>query len=207
METGLRFTRLVVIGRSKRVQYANKFTQLWSCQCDCGNIIDAASGNLYRGSTKSCGCLKKETAGRHRKTHGLSKTAEYQIWAGMKKRCHNKNSTMYYLYGARGITVCEEWRNSFQNFINDMGHRPSPEHSIDRINNGGNYSKDNCRWATKLEQGHNTSIARHVSWNGKTYTTRALATALGADYFRTYHFVIRKGMDPSEFAKMCLIAS
>lgn len=110
--------------------------------------------------------------------HGWSRTPEYQCWRGMKKRCGNHDDANY---GGRGIRVCARWQ-TFENFMADMGPRPSAAHSIDRIDNNGNYEPGNCRWATKLEQSQNTRVVRLITHNGRTLPVRAWARELGIDH-------------------------
>ena len=101
-------------------------------------------------------------------THGMIKIPEYKSWAGMKTRCFNPNTKSYSDYGGRGITVCDRWKNSFEDFFADMGSRPSSKHSLDRIDNDGDYQKDNCRWATPKEQSNNRRYNKLITINGKT---------------------------------------
>ncbi len=150
---GIKINRLTCIGealpRSK-----NTYIQ---CLCDCGNE-DEVQLSLWRSNKwKSCGCLALELSQRSFPKHGLSYTVEYSIWAGMMARCYNKDNRLYHRYGGRGIKVCDRWKDSPKNFVEDMGLRPNSELSIDRINNDGNYESSNCRWATFLEQQKNKS--------------------------------------------------
>lgn len=102
--------------------------------------------------------------------HSLSKTPEYRIWCNMKERCYSPTNNRFHTYGGRGIRICGRWINDFETFYKDMGPRPSPKHSIERIHNDGNYEPSNCKWATRLEQANNTSTNRHLAHNGETHT-------------------------------------
>lgn len=120
--------------------------------------------DLKKGHTSSCGCLRRETL----RTHGLSRSVpEYCVWECMIARCRNPSRSWFHLYGGRGISVCERWLN-FENFLADMGPRPTPDHSLDRVNNDGNYEPGNCRWATRIEQANNTRINKRVEFEGQT---------------------------------------
>lgn len=110
--------------------------------------------------------------------HGMVYSPEYQTWQGMKKRCYNPKTVKYPSYGGRGITVCEQWKDSFETFFQDMGSRPSAQHSIERINNDGNYEPKNCRWALAKEQSRNTRRNQEITFNGKTQCISAWAEDL-----------------------------
>jgi hypothetical protein len=137
--------RVLRLSHSAPVKYGTKL--YWSCRCRCGVERAVEQTSLLNGKSKSCG--------HGRLPHGLVGTKVYRAWASIKTRCYDKNYPRYSDYGGRGITVCRRWRISFSNFYADVGDPPSPQHSIDRINNNGNYTPSNVRWATALEQRHN----------------------------------------------------
>lgn len=157
----------------------------WLCRCVCGNMKTVWGADLRNGKSTSCGCSRQ-------RAYGMNESKEYATWEAIKQRCYNKNHDAYKHYGGRGIKMCDRWYESFCNFFDDMGKRPFPKATIDRIDNDGNYEPSNCRWASQLEQGQNTSKVRLVTYNGETMSLRAWARKLGISH-RTLSERIRKG--------------
>lgn len=157
--SGARFGALVA---TRSLGYAPGGTR-WECQCDCGAVVVAYSQNLRRGRSTSCGCAKSAKIASALTRHGHARrgrvTSEHRIWRAMLDRCSNPNNNSFKYYGGRGITVCDRWTD-FENFLADMGNRPSRGHSIDRIDVNGNYEPSNCRWATASEQRRNRRDTR-----------------------------------------------
>jgi hypothetical protein len=164
--TGQKFARLLVIGYSEKKTKANK-RMVW-CQCDCGSIKEQVAANLVSGMAKSCGCLVGESAKERFTKHGHRYHPLYNRYRHMLQRCYSINSEEYKNYGARGITVCDEWRKSFAKFAEDMGAAPFASASIDRIDNNKCYSKENCHWATKKEQSTNRRNVTLIEYDGQT---------------------------------------
>lgn len=149
--TGQRFGRLLVIEFS----HTHNTKTMWRCRCDCATVIAVTGNNLVRGKQISCGCYRRDNTSLHATTHGMVGTPEYESWQHAKSRCFNEQNKDFNEYGGRGITMSDDWANSFEMFFADMGSRPTPSHSLDRIDNDGHYCKENCRWATILEQNSN----------------------------------------------------
>lgn len=154
--TGQRFGRLVVIKIAGQDKWRSK---LWECLCDCGATTIVKGESLKAGSTQSCGCLRKERVLKAITKHGMSATLIYHLWQTMHSRCENPNCIGYKNYGGRGIKVCDRWFK-FENFFEDMGKKPEGL-SLERINNNKGYSPDNCKWATRIEQSHNSRIQKN----------------------------------------------
>lgn len=174
--TGQKFGKLLAVrdvGKTKFGVYN------WLCECECGNTKIVRVMSLTSGNTKSCGCECAIVFKHGFATRGKKDIPEYNAWENMKQRCYDPNKTGYYAYGARGITVCERWKNSFPDFLSDMGKRPSSKHSLDRYPNyKGNYEPGNCRWATKEEQVRNTRRNVWLKYNGEKMIVSDLAFKL-----------------------------
>jgi hypothetical protein len=197
--TGQRFGRLVSLGPiGVDVFVGGSRNVRWLCKCDCGAEKAVTGFKLRNGNTSSCGCLQAEA----RKTscrlavtrHGKRKTPEYAAWRSALKRCHSPREKSYRNYGARGIAVCERWQ-SFENFYADMGPRPSPDHSLDRIDNDGNYEPANCRWATKSEQSLNTRSNFIITAFGRTAPLGAFVSSK-SNGFQLAWQRMRRGWEP-----------
>ena len=147
--TGQRFGRLVV----EAFDSIRKRTSAWRCRCDCGAETVAMAYHLKRGTTTSCGCFRVEAAADRVRSHGMTRSPTYLTWVAMLQRCENPEATGYEYYGGRGVTVCPEW-HEFEAFLADMGERPKGR-TLDRRDPNGNYERDNCRWATPVEQANN----------------------------------------------------
>lgn len=173
--TGQRFGRLTVLSFS----HMNKGRRaVWNCECDCGAQCQVEGTKLATGRTKSCGCLRPDAARENNSTHGHSTHYLWNTYAKMIARCYTPSDKSYKRYGARGITVCERWRESFVNFLADMGDRPDGC-SIDRIDNDGPYAPENCRWATLSQQNSNTRQNHNLTYDGETLTIAQWSLRLG----------------------------
>lgn len=160
---GLKFNRLTAIA-PLRTQ-SNGYW-IWSFKCSCGNNCEAIASLVWRGIKHSCGCLGKEVYKTANLKHGCKNKRIYNIWNQMKVRCNSKKHVAYSRYGGRGIKVCKRWLK-FETFLEDMGHPPSDNHTLDRISNNRGYYKSNCRWATRKEQNRNARTNLMVWFKGK----------------------------------------
>lgn len=178
--SGRRFGRLLVIGRAANSGRGVR----WECQCDCGQRKVVPGDSLRCGKSKSCGCLQRETTAARNKTltkHGMCLSPEYTSWRRMLARCYSPSAKSHKYYASRGITVCQRWIESFAAFHEDMGDRPSYKHSIDRIDNDGNYEPGNCRWATWNEQANNRRGCVSVTAFGVSMPMRAWSKVTGVN--------------------------
>lgn len=177
--TGQIFGRLTVIKEVDRNKYGQS---MWECLCDCKNTTIVQGGSLHSGNTQSCGCLRKEKIKESLIKHGMCKTSTYNAWVGILQRCNNPRNQDYHNYGGRGIAVCDRWLK-FENFISDMGLKPTGL-TIDRINNNLGYFKENCRYASSIEQNRNRRVQKNnttgktgVHWNKQCQKYRVIITA------------------------------
>lgn len=139
----------------------------YRCKCDCGGEAIISRSNFVRRASGSCGCLKAEALRTRSKTHGMRKTSEYNCWVNIRARCGNPKNKRFKDYGGRGIKVCERWRASFENFIADMGRKPSAKHSIEREDVNGDYEPGNCKWVLVDEQVRNKRSNHRIIYRGK----------------------------------------
>lgn len=154
--TGQKFNRLLVVSRAENSPNGKA---IWFCKCDCGNTLKVCGCNLRNGHTQSCGCLQSERTAEASTIHGKAHTKIHSVWKAMKRRCTDPKNQDYHSYGGRGITVCQEWQDSFQAFhdhVSRLPHFGEKGYSLDRKNNNGNYEPGNVRWATAKEQANNS---------------------------------------------------
>lgn len=181
---GRRFERLVVLAYAGLDKHKHKYNHAWVL-CDCGNVKTIRWHAIKRGYNKACGCLRAHV--KHGHSPSGKPSAEYRAYMSMLARASAKrgrcaDSAMNARYRDRGISVCERWEESFANFLSDMGPRPSPKHSLDRIDNNGPYSPDNCRWATRAQQLRNTRRTLLVTFNNETLCAKDWAQKIGISY-------------------------
>lgn len=179
---GKRIGRLLVIERSPP---ATKCGQArWLCICDCGRTTTALGAALRNEQVRSCGCLGREA----RVKHGYRHTPEYSVWASMRRRCNSPGHRDYRHYGGRGIKICDRWTD-FTVFLADMGARPSPKHTIERLDNDGPYSPENCVWATRDVQTKNTRRVHRIPLGENTISANELASLSGYSAVRVRELV------------------
>lgn len=196
--TGQKFGRLKAIGLTGRDKWDNA---IWKCLCDCGNIVTIRGVSLRRGNTKSCGCFLFESrskTGKRSKTHGFSKKSFYRIFNGIKQRCNNKEDKRFRGYGERGIkclwTSFDEFKKdmyeTYRLHIKEFGKKNT---SIDRIDNNGNYCKENCRWATPKEQSNNLRNNVFVEYRNESKSLNEWSKYLGIPYQTLYGRIFTRG--------------
>lgn len=193
--TGQRFGRWVAIGPVGRNQKGDAVT--WLCRCDCGNEATVIGWMLRNGNTKSCGCFHKDRVRELNTTHGMTGTTLHKNWIAMNGRCNHPGNANYEYYGGRGIVVCEEWQQSFQAFyehVIQLPHCGEPGYYLDRIDNNGNYTPGNVRWATMSEQLRNTRRTHLITYHGETRCVTEWAALLGMRPQVLFHR-LRRGWD------------
>jgi len=192
---GGKFGRLTVVRNSIQRQEANSRRYYCEAVCECGGVVVAREASLLSGSTVSCGCAQRDwvSMGRSNLRHGHANSPTYSSWQNMITRCTNTNAIEYSSYGGRGIGVCPRW-SDFANFLKDMGVRPSPHHSIDRIKNDGNYEPKNCQWASKRMQSENTSQVILITIGTETMSFSAAARRVGRSPATVHEWMAKHGL-------------
>lgn len=187
--TGKKYGLLTVLSKSSE---KNRYGVMWECLCDCGNKTVTMSRRIRDGSTKSCGCL----ANPHGHATKEKMTPTYNSWRSMKARCYDSSAISYKNYGGRGITVCPEWINDFARFLKDMGERPEGT-QIDRLDVNGNYTPENCRWATRKQDSRNRRTTRNLTIDGVTQTSVDWSEQLNVD-LKLINNRLRRGYSDKE---------
>lgn len=190
---GVTSGRLTVLRRAPRSGVSRN--SRWECQCTCGTIVSVNGQNLRNGHTKSCGCLQREVVTVH--GHAKVATPEYKAWENMLNRCRCASMPNFHRYGGRGIRVCDEWRHDFLAFYRAVGPRPTPKHSIDRIDNNGHYEPGNVHWATKHAQNVNRNFTRTITVYGDTMAVSDAAVKYGVKY-TTVLSRLQRGKTPEQ---------
>lgn len=203
--TGQRFGRWTIIGRAPtRHTKSGSRIPMWNCVCDCGVKREVRAQHLKSGATKSCGCLKSEinseqikkvTEDKVKRTGGHSREPLYNVWNAIRQRCHNKNHKAYAGYGARGITMCDEWLNDYMAFKSWMvqnGYKKGL--TVDRLDNSGPYAPWNCRLATQKQQQNNKTINIVLTMKGETHTLKEWAESLDVNYLKAWKLYRKRGL-------------
>lgn len=204
---GKKFGRYSVIAEVAPIKHGRNVIRRFLCRCDCGTEKVIRGAGLRSGDSRSCGCYKRDAAKSRSNNllHGDTRrgvvSPEYRTWQSLKNRCYRIKNSDYSRYGGRGISVCDSWRNSFTQFLADVGRQPSPEHSIERIDNDGNYEPGNVRWATPFEQSRNKRNSRYFESGGKRLCLTDWAKELGVNR-RTVLRHVRLGSDLSKVRKL-----
>lgn len=193
--TGREFGRLTVLGHLGKGK--------WLCRCCCGKEISCITNRLKIGKTKSCGCLRSDVSSTIRLKHGNKRktfcSPEYTSWVKMKRRCLNSKDRAYHDYGGRGITICQRWIDSFEDFLADMRQRPKGR-SLGRIDNDGNYCPENCRWETTKQQARNKRDSRFFSVDGVTRHLQEWSELTGIGE-GTLRFRLNSGLEGRELIR------
>jgi hypothetical protein len=156
--SGRRFGKLLVVSKAPSRKVGKKWFGYWECRCDCGNTTVVQRSGLTSRATKSCGCYQQEALAVRARNHGGYKWPEYRVWGAIVQRCTNPKNPAFIHYGGRGITVCDRWRESFADFISDVGRCPEPGMQLDRIDNNGSYQPNNVRWVSRDENMKNRAF-------------------------------------------------
>lgn len=179
----------------------NGIASVWECQCVCGKILFVPEHAMQNPTRlKGCGCTKRAITSAIHTKHGMTARPEYGIWKGIKARCTIKSARGYDGYGGRGIVVCERWFGSFQNFFDDMGPRPSKKHTIERKDNDGPYSPENCEWVTIETQSRNTRRTRLFTHDGVTLCAKDWSKRIGIKYV-TFIARLKSGVSIEEIVR------
>ncbi|HQV54297.1 MAG TPA: hypothetical protein PLX17_02230 [Chitinophagaceae bacterium] len=189
---GQRFSKLIIL---ELLPFQKGEEVKFKCLCDCGKVKDIFARNIKRGLTKSCGCGIGEMAKlihTHHGNHTLTfTTSEYNAWCNMKARCGRPNHPQYPDYGARGIFVCDRWISSFENFILDMGDKPSEKHTLERVDNDKEYSPENCKWDTRPNQNRNRRSNVYIEYNGLNLCIQDWAILLNTKFMNIKNALVR----------------
>lgn len=189
------FDRLTVVRKLLPQQSGDRVR--WECRCRCGSTktVIGRTNQLTSGLLRSCGCLHREVVKKNSTKHGLYGSREYSAWQNIIGRCCSQQHHAFHNYGGRGITICDEWKESFEAFYCDMGSRPSDDHSIDRKDNDKGYCKENCRWATRTEQQNNRRSNLIYEFDGEIKTLAEWCREYNADYMSVYQRITVTGME------------